>query len=99
MTKKNTELINIDFKNLILGLSSAAISSLNQSDEAKTKTKTANLHMAYQNIEIIKLLKEKTKGNLTAEEEQLTNDVINNLQQKFSKKCDLNFQSPKKHNA
>ena len=39
-----------------------------------------NLDMAEQIIEILQMLKEKTKGNLTSEEEKVLNSAISDLQ-------------------
>jgi hypothetical protein len=46
--------------------------------------------MAKQTIDILGILQEKTKGNLTGEEERLLSEVIYNLRMAFvneSKKC------------
>jgi hypothetical protein len=46
--------------------------------------------MAKQTIDILNILQEKTKGNLTGEEERLLGDVLYNLRMAFvreSSKC------------
>lgn len=73
----------IDFSSLILGFSSAALSYLGYTDDGQKKVSQASLDIAAQNIEIISLLKEKTLGNLTAEEAKLTNEILTDLRMKF----------------
>jgi hypothetical protein len=54
------------------------------------QTSCSNLPMAKQTIDILGILQEKTKGNLTGEEERLLSEVIYNLRIAFvneSKKC------------
>jgi hypothetical protein len=43
----------------------------------------ANLAAAHQIIEILALLEEKTRGNLTAEERQLLEQIVYELQMRF----------------
>jgi hypothetical protein len=42
-----------------------------------------NLPLAQQNIGIIQMLKDKTKGNLTDEEKKLIDQVLSDLQLRF----------------
>ena len=42
-----------------------------------------NCELAQHNIEIISMLREKTSGNLTPEEEALTDQVLADLQMKY----------------
>jgi len=74
---------SVDFSALILGLSSAALSymgygTVDGSEMAK------NLTLAQQNIDIIAMLREKTKGNLTADEDKLISEILADLQVKFA---------------
>ena len=73
---KNSE---VDFSGLILGFCSAALSYLGFGPEQVNR----NLLLARQNIEIIELLANKTKGNLTPEEEKLIQEVLHDLRLKF----------------
>jgi hypothetical protein len=42
-----------------------------------------DLDMARFNIEMLKLLKDKTKGNLTGDEQQFLDSIVSDLQLKF----------------
>jgi hypothetical protein len=48
-----------------------------------TNKKEINLQLARQTISIIEMLKEKTKGNLTEEEENLLDSVLYDVRLKF----------------
>ncbi len=71
----------IDFSGLILGFSSAALSYMGVSENAGDSVR--NLDLARQNIDLIALLAEKTRGNLTAEESKLLNQVLSDLRLRF----------------
>ncbi|MEZ4742572.1 MAG: DUF1844 domain-containing protein [Bdellovibrionota bacterium] len=73
----------VDFNGLILGFSSAALYYLGQAPIEGHEINKLNLDLAKQNIEIISLLKEKTKGNLNTEEEKLINEVLTDLTKKY----------------
>jgi hypothetical protein len=72
----------IDFSGLILSFASAALSYMGVPVDENMKT-GKNLVLARQNIEIIELLKLKTKGNLTADEERLLSEVLTDLKLKY----------------
>ncbi|HYX39427.1 MAG TPA: DUF1844 domain-containing protein [Oligoflexus sp.] len=69
----------VDFSALILGFCSAALSYMGFGPEKVNR----NLMLARQNIEIIELLAKKTAGNLSAEEDKLTQEVLHDLRLKF----------------
>lgn len=73
---------NVDFSGLILGFSSAALSYMGF-DMQGSGNGPKNLTLARQNIEIIKLLEKKTKGNLSSQEDELIKSVLNDLMLKF----------------
>ena len=74
--------MTVDFSGLILGFSSAALSYMGYSPKAGVAVEK-NLELANQNIEIISLLKDKTKGNLTEQEEELIDQVLLDLKTRF----------------
>lgn len=74
---------SVDFTGLILGFCSAALSYMGYSTNEGAPTGSRNLELAKQNIDIIELLKEKTVGNLSAEEAKLTDQVLADLQMKY----------------
>ena len=48
-----------------------------------TKKKERNLPLAKQTIDILGVLQEKTKGNLTKDEEQLIENLLHDLRLKY----------------
>jgi len=50
-----------------------------------TKKSTKNLPLAKQTIDLISMLKEKTKGNLSPEEEKVTEYVLYDLRMRYVK--------------
>ena len=75
----------VDFRGLILGFSGAALHYLGESPATGEKP-VLNMPMAHQNIEILALLAEKTKGNLTDEEESLLRQLLIDLRMRFIEK-------------
>ena len=73
----------IDFTTFILSLSSSAAFHLGLAPYPDGDTCCENLPMAKHTIEILKMLQEKTAGNLTGEEERMISDVIYNLQMSY----------------
>lgn len=75
---------DVDFSGLILGLSSAALYYIGESDIDGKKVGEKSLPLAKQNIRIVEMLKEKTKGNLTKEEHLLVDQILKDLHLKFN---------------
>lgn len=75
----------IDFNTFVLSLSSSAAFHLGLTPHPEKNNCCTNLPMAKQTIDILHLLQEKTKGNLTGEEERLLEDIIDSLQRKYDK--------------
>ena len=74
---------NIDFSTLIMSFASAAMIAMgSMPDPASGKIKI-DLELAQQNIDIILLLKEKTQGNLTSEEQGLLENILYELRMSF----------------
>ena len=68
----------VDFSGLMLGFSSAALSYMGlESGSVK------NLELAKQNIDVMCMLSEKTKGNLTADEDKLLKELLLDLKKKY----------------
>lgn len=73
----------MSFSELILGFSSAALSYMGYQAHESVPKMEKNLSLARQNIGIIELLRDKTKGNLTPEEQKLTEHVLGDLQLRY----------------
>ena len=74
----------ISFAQFVISLAtSAAIHFGDAAEPGGEKRHEPNLDGAHQMIEILGLLEEKTKGNLTAEERQLLEQVLYELRLRF----------------
>jgi hypothetical protein len=76
-------LYEFGFSTFILSLSTSALVHLGELPDPITNKKEINLQLARQTISIIEMLKEKTKGNLTDEEEKLLDGVLYDVRLKF----------------
>jgi len=72
---------SIDFNTFVLSLSTSALMHLGNLPGSEDQT--VNLAHAKQSIDCIALLEEKTKGNLTGEEERLIGEVLYDLRLRF----------------
>lgn len=75
----------IDFATFIFSLNSSAYVQLGLIEEPGAGKKTKNLVLAKQTIDILGMLEEKTKGNLTPEEENLLKNFLFDLRMKYIK--------------
>lgn len=69
----------LDFSTFILSLSSSVLMNLGVIENPMTGKKEKEPAVAKQTIELINLLKDKTKGNLTEEESKLVDEVLTEL--------------------
>lgn len=75
----------ITFSNLILSLSTSALIQLGEVEDPFTQKRSKNLPLAKQTIDLIGMLKEKTKGNLTTEEEKVIEQILFDLRMRYVK--------------
>jgi hypothetical protein len=75
----------IDFTNFIFSLSTSALIQLGEIQDPFTQKSTKNPPLAKQTIDLIGMLKEKTKGNLTPDEEKVIDYVLYDLRMKYVK--------------
>jgi len=73
----------LNFSTFILSLTTSALVCLGELPDPITKEKTTNLPLAQQTISIIEILKDKTTGNLTEDEENLIGTVLYDLRMKY----------------
>ena len=66
-------------------MTTSALVGLGELPDPVTKEKAVNLPLAHQTISIIELLKQKTTGNLSDDEEQLMSSVLYDLRMKYVK--------------
>ncbi len=73
----------IDFASFIFSLSTSALLHLGEVPDPTTNKREKNLPLAKQTIDILGMLKEKTKGNLTPEEEKLIENILTDLRWRY----------------
>lgn len=73
----------LNFSTFILSLTTSALVCLGELPDPISKEKIINLPLAQQTISIIEILKEKTTGNLTNDEENLIGTVLYDLRMKY----------------
>ncbi len=80
---EETELPEITFANFIFSISTSALIQLGEIEDPVSQQRVKNLPLAKQTIDLIGMLKEKTKGNLTPDEERLIDNVLFDLRMKY----------------
>ena len=81
--QERTQLPPVDFSAFIAELGLTAVTYLGGYQNPETKEVLVDLEMAKRTIDTIDLLKEKTKGNLTAPESNLLNNTLHNLRMTY----------------
>ena len=86
-SRETTEmpLPEISFPSLIFSLSSTALFHLGELPDPQTHEKKKDLPLAKHTIDTIAMLKEKTAGNLTGEEEKFIENVLADLRLRYVK--------------
>ncbi len=76
----------VDFGTFVLSLGSSALVHLGEIQHPETSEAKENLSLARQTIDLLAMLEEKTKGNLTPEETRFLRDLLADLRLKFVEK-------------
>lgn len=84
-TNEDEAIPPIDFNTFVLSMSTACMGHLGE--VASPAGGGADLAMAKQTIEILEMLEEKTRGNLTGEEERLLTQVLSDLHETLERKA------------
>jgi hypothetical protein len=82
-TKQEIPLPEISFINLIFSLSTSVLIQLGEIQDPVTQQLAKNLPLAKQTIDLIGMLEEKTKGNLTSDEEKLLENILYDLRMRY----------------
>ena len=82
---KEEALPEIDFNSFIFSISTAALIQLGEIEDPFTQKSAKNLPLAKQTIDLIGMLKEKTKGNLTPQEERVIENILYDLKMRYVK--------------
>ena len=83
--KEFTPLPEVNFSSFLLSLSSSILLHLGEIADPQSGEKKKDLALAKQTIDIITLLNDKTKGNLTEEEQNLMEHLLYDLRMRFVK--------------
>jgi len=85
----------IDFSTFVMSLASAAYCSMGLAPNPVTKKEEKNLIAAEQQINLLEMLKEKTKGNLNKDEETMLESMLYQLHMMFVKCVEKNKEGDK----
>ncbi len=89
--KKDSEQLSsfeVNFLSYILGMSTSAFVALGDIENPVTREKETDLSVAKQIIDILGILEEKTRGNLTDEEEKAFKEVLYGLRMSYVQKAE-----------
>jgi Domain of unknown function (DUF1844) len=73
----------VDFATFLLSLSHSALVHLGEAPNPETGTVEKSLVLARQTIDLVGMLEEKTKGNLTGDEERLIAQILFDLRMRY----------------
>jgi len=82
---RRSPLPEVNFNSLIFSLSSSALLHIGDIADPQSGEKKKDLPMAKYSIDIIAMLKEKTKGNLTDEEQKFLDNILADLRLRYVK--------------
>lgn len=74
---------HVDFSTFILSLSHSVLMHLGEAPHPETGQIERNLQLARQTIDLIAMLEEKTKGNLSGDEERLIGQILYDLRMRY----------------
>jgi hypothetical protein len=74
---------HVDFATFVLSLSHSALVHLGEAPNPETGGLERNLPLARQTIDLIAMLEEKTKGNLSGDEERLLGQILFDLRMRY----------------
>ena len=81
-TTKNQK-IEASFSTLALSIGSSAAMAIGLGPNPATGKVEKDLNLAQINIDFLRMLRDKTKGNLTSDEQKFLESMITDLQMKF----------------
>lgn len=83
MSGEGDSLPQVDFATFLLSLGHSALLHMGMAGGPDGMEPEVNLPLARQTIDLIGLLEEKTKGNLSGEEERLLHQLLTDLRLRF----------------
>ncbi len=82
-TETEPQKLEASFSMLVMSIASSALMSLGLSPDPTTGKPEPDKQVARFNIDLLVVLKEKTKNNLNTEEQDLLTHILQDLQHKF----------------
>ena len=83
--EKSYALPKIDFSTFVLSINSSALVQLGLIEDPATGQKAKNLPMAKQTVDLLAMLEDKTRGNLTSDEENILKNILYELRMLYVK--------------
>ena len=74
---------DIDFGTFVMSLASSVLVHLGEIQHPDSSQREPNLPLAKQTIDILGMLQDRTRGNLSNEEEQLLTNLLYDLRMKY----------------
>ena len=84
-SEQQVELPEINFVNFLFSISTSALIQMGEIEDPISQQTVKNLPLAKQTIDLIGMLKEKTKGNLTPDEAKLIENILFDLRMRYVK--------------
>ncbi len=75
--------MEVSFSTLLMSIGSSALIGLGLTENPTSGQIEKDLKMAEFNIDLLKVLESKTKGNLTKEESEFLKNILSDLQMQF----------------
>ena len=73
----------IDFTTFVMSMNASALVHLGAVSDPGTGETSCNLPLAKQTIDVLGMLEDKTKGNLTEDEERLLSNLLHDLRMMY----------------
>jgi len=86
--EKNYQLPEMNFHNFMLSLYTSVIFNLGELPDPVSNKKEKDLKAAKQTIDILGMLKEKTKGNLDSSEKELLDGILSESRMRYVKESE-----------
>ena len=87
---EKADLPEVDFPSFIMSLSTSVFIHMGEIPDPTTNETRVNLPLAKQTIDLISMLKQKTEGNRTKDEDRLMDELLYNLRMKYLALSDKN---------
>ena len=75
--------LEANFSTLVLSIGSSAAMALGLAPNPSNGKVEKDLNLARFNIDLLRMLRDKTKGNLNADEQKFIESIVTDLQMKF----------------